>query len=177
MGLMTKRDRDPGVPEALPTTVAMVRERLGPEALDRLWLFPPIVRGRREWGLVAASCFVEENGERSERRRLFTAPYVAERTGRGLVIEPSLSEEGEAPPDRFPRVMEGVVRRTAQELGDPREIAVAGDAEVLAGLLDELGWVEPPAQAAGPLDAPTAPDTDRSPGRVGPDPGTEAVTP
>jgi len=31
--------------------------RLGPAAIDRLWIFPPLVRGRREWGLVAAGCF------------------------------------------------------------------------------------------------------------------------
>ena len=48
-------DAGPGVPEALPRTLAMVVARLGAERIDRLWIFPPLIRGRREWGLVAAS--------------------------------------------------------------------------------------------------------------------------
>src|SRR6185503_4397282 len=61
----------PGVPEALPRTLAMVVDRLGAERIDRLWIFPPLIRGRREWGLVAASAYADGG----ERRLLHTAPY------------------------------------------------------------------------------------------------------
>ena len=41
---------DPGVPGALGKTLAQLRDRVGIEALDRLWIFPPFRRGRREQG-------------------------------------------------------------------------------------------------------------------------------
>lgn len=124
------------MPEALPATLRMLAERLGPETLDRLWIFPPRVRGRKEWGLVAASRFHPEAGE---RRLLFTAPYTAERTGQGPVVDASLCEQGEAPPDRLPRVMDGVAKRSRDELGEPREVEIAGDPERFRRLLDEWG--------------------------------------
>jgi hypothetical protein len=130
-----RREPEIGVPEALPATVRMLGERPGVESLDRLWLFPPRVRGRKEWGLVAASRFhPDEEG----RRLLVTAPYTAERTGQGPVVRSSLSEEGTAPPDRFPRVMEGVVRRTGEDLGEPREVEIGGDPARFQELLEEL---------------------------------------
>lgn len=127
-------DPDPGVPEALPATLRLVRERLGVGAVDRVWLFPPLTRGRRESGLVAVAVTVPED----DRRRLYTARYVAERTGRTLTVEPELVEEGLAPTDRLPRVMDGVVRRSGMELGDPREVEIRGDVEVFQALLEEL---------------------------------------
>jgi hypothetical protein len=130
-----ERAEDPGVPEALPRTLAGVRERLGAGAVDRLWIFPPMRRGRRESGLVAVSVFGTA-GE--ERRRLLTVAYTAERTGRGLTIEPVFTQEGEAPPELLPRVMEGVVRRTREAQGDPREVAIGGDSASFAALMDEF---------------------------------------
>lgn len=130
-----KHEPGPGVPEALPRTLRMIGERLGPESLDRLWIFPPLVRGRRERGLVAASSFHAGDGE---RRVLFTAPYTAERTGKGLAIEFVLNEQGEAPPDRLPRIMDGVVLRSGDELGDPREVEIAGEPERFQELMAEF---------------------------------------
>jgi hypothetical protein len=136
-------DAGPGVPEALPRTLAMVVDRLGAEHIDRLWIFPPMIRGRREWGLVAASVF----GADGERRRLHTAPYTAERTGTGLQVAFDLHEQGEAPPDRLPRVMSGVVHRSPEELGEPREVVVEGNPEPIAELMAEFdpGLLEPSA--------------------------------
>lgn len=131
---MSSSDSGPGVPEALPRTLAMVLDRLGAERIDRLWIFPPLIRGRREWGLVAASVYTED----AERRRLHTAPYTAERTGQGLELSHGLHEQGEAPPDRLPRVMSGVVHRSPEELGEPREVVVEGSADVAAELMAEL---------------------------------------
>ena len=127
-------DTGPGVPEALPRTLHHIVERLGLDRVDRLWIFPPLMRGRREWGLVAASVYTED----LERRRLHSASYTAERTGQGLSVVHDLKEQGDAPPDRFPRVMEGVVRRAADELGEPREIVLEGKAEALEELMAEF---------------------------------------
>ena len=123
----------PGVPEALPRTIREVGRRLGPAAIDRLWIFPPMVRGRREWGLVAASCFDGNRG-----RRLITARYSAQRTGRGLYLDSRLLDEGVAPADRLPRVMEGVVKRGPRPLGSPRMVEVSGGTEAFDALMADF---------------------------------------
>ena len=131
---------DAGVPEAIPRTLQMMERRLGESEIDRLWVFPPLIVGRKERGLVAASCFTEDGA-----RRLYTAAYSAERTGTSLSVENGIAEEGQAPPDRLPRVMQGVVRRSEIDLGEPRMIEIAGDPDKLRALLDEfdVGLLEP----------------------------------
>jgi hypothetical protein len=127
---------DIGVPEALPSALGTMRERLGAAALDRLWVFPPMRRGRRERGLIAVSAF--QDGE--ERRSLVTVTYVAEHSGKeGVRVETSFTREGEAPADRFPTVMRGVVMRGGEERGEPREVEIGGSAERFDELLEELG--------------------------------------
>lgn len=125
----------PGVPEAIPRGLQHLLDRYGGDALDRIWIFPPLISGRKEWGLLVASVFIDEASE--DRRVLVSASYTAERTGKGLTLDRTLQEQGEAPPDRFPRVVDGVVRRAEKDLGEPREISVEGDAEVLFAVLEE----------------------------------------
>ena len=126
--------RGPGVPEAVQQTLLVLEARVGVPAMDRLWIFPPLIKGRQERGLIALSAFSEED----ERRRIITAAYNAERTGRGLTFEPVLMEEGTAPPDALDRIMNGVVRRTEVELGEPREAAIGGDSEAFETLRSEF---------------------------------------
>ncbi len=126
-------DDGPGVPEALPRTLREVGERLGTESIDRLWIFPPLIRGRREWGLVAAGCF-----EGSGARRLVTARYAAQRTGKGLYLDTQLVDQGVAPADRLPRVMEGVVKRGPAPLGSPRPAEVGGSADAFAAVIGDF---------------------------------------
>ncbi len=128
-----KDGRDPGVPEAIPRTLQMMVRHLGENEIDRLWVFPPLIVGRKERGLVAASCFAEDGA-----RRLYTAPYSAERTGTSLSVDNGIAEEGQAPPDRLPRVMQGVVRRSEIDLGEPRQVEIAGDPEKIRAYLDEF---------------------------------------
>jgi len=125
---------DPGVPEALTRVLLRLRDRLGVEAMDRLWIFPPSRRGRREQGLITVSTFLETD----ERRGLVTVSYSAEQTGKGVTVEPNFTEEGEAPPDRFPGVMQGVVQRVGDAQGDPREVAIEGSPEEYERLLEEF---------------------------------------
>lgn len=124
---------DPGVPEALPRTLIRLRDRLGVETIDRLWIFPPVRRGRRETGLVAVSTLRE--GE--ERRGVVTVAYSAEQSGTGVAFEPTFTLEGEATPDRFPGVMRGVVRRAGEDHGDAREIEIDGSAARFEELMQE----------------------------------------
>ena len=132
-GPATEADDGPGVPEALPRTLRELGIRLGPAAIDRLWIFPPLVRGRREWGLVVAGCF-----DGGGARRLVTARYAAERTGKGLYLDTQLLDEGLAPSDRLPRVMEGVVRRGPEPLGSPRVVELGGGADAFESLMADF---------------------------------------
>lgn len=131
------RSADPGVPEALPKTLAELGARVDPTTMDRLWIFPPLRRGRRERGLVAVSVYLE--GE--QRRSLLTASYNGERSGLDLTIDSSFTQEGDAPPELLPRIMEGVVRRAGEGLGEPTEVEIEGDPERFATLLGEYGDV------------------------------------
>ncbi len=129
----TGKPADPGVPEALPTTLGLVQQRIGAERVDKLWLFPPLVQGRRERGLVVASCF-----EDGDRRLVHTITYQAERTGKGLSVETEIFEEGVVPEDRIPRLIRGVVRRSATRMGDPRDVRIGGDPGELEKLVEEM---------------------------------------
>jgi hypothetical protein len=113
--------------------LALMAEHIGVGRMDRVWIFPPLVRGRREWGLVAVSCTTED----PEQRELLTGRYSAELTGQGVTFQPELASEGKAPPDRLPRIMDGVVRRSDLQLEIPREAEVGGDEERFAALLGE----------------------------------------
>ncbi|HSH75490.1 MAG TPA: hypothetical protein VLA09_07405, partial [Longimicrobiales bacterium] len=73
-----------------------------------------------------------------------TVSYTAEHTGRGgVTVEQAFTREGEAPADRFPAVMRGVVLRGGEGRGAPREVEIAGSAERLEELLDELSPARP----------------------------------
>lgn len=141
-----KKSQDSPVPEALGRLLSLLGNRVEVETMDRIWIFPPLVRGRKEWGLVAVSCRAEDPAVRS----LVTAKYAAELTGHGMRFEPEFFSEGEAPPERLPSVMDGVVRRSDLQLGVAREEVIAGDPEAFGRLLLEYGngshSVDPVAQ-------------------------------
>ena len=58
--VLVRDGENPGVPEAIPRTLQMMARRLGEREIDRLWVFPPLIDGRKERGLVAVSCFTED---------------------------------------------------------------------------------------------------------------------
>ena len=131
--------RDAGVPEALPRVLIRVRDHFGSELIDRLWLFPPVRRGRREQGLVAVSTFLEGQ----ERRAMVTVAYTAEHSGAGVSIETSFTQEGEAFPERFPAVMLGVVNRTRETPGEAREVEISGSGQKFEELMEDFdAWIE-----------------------------------
>lgn len=121
------------MPEALPRTLQTLSRSLGTGQIDCLWLFPPLVKGRKEWGLVSVSCFGEGGS-----RHVMTARYSAERTGKGLDLDTKLTDEGIAPPDRLPRVMTGVSMRSRLGLGEARVVEIGGKGSVFDALLAEF---------------------------------------
>jgi hypothetical protein len=130
--------------------------QVAPERIDHLWVFPPRLRGRTESGVLAAGCFLE-----GERRLLVTMAYQAEETGKGITFASSFHEEGEAPESRLSQVIEGVVRRSAEEGAPPRDVALQGDPARFQALVEELAsdsgtlrtFGEPAAVLAGGLGA------------------------
>ena len=131
--------RDPGGPEALPRVLIRVRDHFGSELIDRLWLFPPVRRARREQGLVAVSTFLEGQ----QRRAMVTVAYTAEHSGAGVSIETCFTQEGEAFPDRFPAVMLGVVNRTKETPGEAREVEISGSGQKFEELMEGFdAWIE-----------------------------------
>ena len=132
------------VPEALGRLLALLEKRVGAGAMDRVWIFRPLVRGRKEWGLVAVSCLTGDPSQRA----LVTGRYAAEMTGKGVLFQPEFISEGSAPPDRLPHVMDGVVRRSDLQLGVPREAEIGGDSQAYRDLLAEYGWRDRPADPA-----------------------------
>lgn len=139
---------DPGVPEALPRMLARLRDELGVQSLDRLWIFPPFRRGRREQGLIAVSTYQMDG----DRRGVVTVSYSAEQTGKGVIVEPLFAREGEAPPDRFPILMRGVVLRGGEERGEPREVEIEGSEESFGRLMEEFEtqWSGVSGESTGP---------------------------
>ena len=107
---------------------------MDPTRLDTLWLFPPLRSGRKETGVLAAGCLVAE----PDRRALVTLAYRSEETGAGVEFHTAIHEEGEAPRDRLPRIMAGVVRRVEGAGGDPRRFDLEGDPTRLEAVLAEL---------------------------------------
>lgn len=141
---------DPGVPEAMGRALEALLEAVGGRRIETLWLFPPLRKGRREHGLLCAGCALTaaEEGEespsdhpepRSDRLLLVTLAYRSEETGKAVEFQSRYAEEGEAPPDRLPVVIEGVVRRADAGSGEPRSVRIEGDPERIDALLEEFG--------------------------------------
>jgi hypothetical protein len=131
---------DSPAPEALSRLLTLLEARVGAGSVDRIWIFPPLVKGRKEWGLVAVSCLTGDPTQRA----LVTGRYAAELTGTGIDFEPEFVSEGTAPADRLPHVMDGVVRRSDLQLGIPREAEIGGDVDKFRGLLLEYGREDRP---------------------------------
>ena len=82
---------------------------------------------------MVASCF-----DQKETRRLITAQYSAERTGKGLFFESRLVDQGASPSDRIPAVMAGVARRGPEPLGPPGLIEIGGGAAAFDAVMAEF---------------------------------------
>jgi hypothetical protein len=133
-------DADPGVPEAEGRALAELLSRVPAERVDALWRFPPLRRGRRESGLLAAALLPDPEvpPEAPARHTLVTLAWRAEETGKGVTFEVAFEEEGAAPPELLPRVMTGVTRRMDEAAGEPRYLSVGGDPALLDALREEL---------------------------------------
>lgn len=151
-------DVQPGrVNPALAAALTAAAERIPPEQIDGVWLFPARQLGARESGLAVLSVFAEGDDTR-RTRTIHTLHYVLEPPAPKArpVRTDELEEQGTVPLDRVDRIIEGVLRRLdVPETPDVRE--TGGDADAWAALLAELGGTAggppdraPPAAAAVP---------------------------
>jgi hypothetical protein len=148
-------DGGPGVPEAEGRALLALLDAVGVDRVDRLWRFPVLRKGRREWGIWAAGVYTDD----PDRHLVTTLSWKAEETGKGVTFEPRFEAEGEAPPDRIPRVIAGVLRRMDEALAVSTLVEVAGDPDVLAELAAQLGTALPaPIHAEPEAPAPFDPE-------------------
>jgi hypothetical protein len=128
------------VDATLAAALGALAQRLPPERVDAVWLFPARQLGARESGLAVLSTFAE--GDEARRTRtIHTLHYVTEPRPKGPPArEDALAEVGTVPVDRVGRIIEGVLHRLdVPETPDVRE--TGGDARAWAALLAELAGV------------------------------------
>ena len=102
----------------LPATVPVAR-------IDRVWLFAPREVAGKESGLLVLS-LLPEGEEDGSQRRVVTIRYEAERTRGRLRRTDTVAEQGSAPAERIPRLIEGVLRRLRDEAAEPVTHAIGG---------------------------------------------------
>ncbi|HEX6039430.1 hypothetical protein [Longimicrobium sp.] len=124
----------------LAAALGAIAERLPPERVDAVWLFPPRLLGARESGLAVLSSFA--GGDEARRTRtIHTLHYVSDPQPKGPPIRTDeLAEVGTVPVDRIDRIIEGVLHRLdVPETPDVRE--TGGDGHAWTLLLTELAGV------------------------------------
>jgi len=123
----------------LGAALAAVADRIAPERVEEVWLFPPRRVGAKESGLAVLVVSAEEE-ETDARRTIWTVRYDAE-SGKGgkTSAAHALEEQGSVPPDRVARIVDGVARRLEAESDAPDVRELAGDPTAWRALLAELG--------------------------------------
>ncbi len=96
---------------SLPVLLESLAPRIDVTTIDELYVFPT----RRVQG-VESTVFVFSVHEPEERRRVITAHLRATRNKRGEpTVETKLDEHATTPPERIPRVIEGVLKRLSED--------------------------------------------------------------
>ncbi|UCG85117.1 MAG: hypothetical protein JSW71_14395 [Gemmatimonadota bacterium] len=113
-------EREPGLGPGWRRASQSLAEVVPPEEVDGIWLFPPVRREEREWGMAVVSRLSEEG-----RRRIYTASYMLVVRGRERGLgRVAVEEVGESPIAVVHEVIKGV-RERAGEAEPPVEISPA----------------------------------------------------
>ena len=158
--------QQPGpVNPALAAALGGIAERLPPERVDAVWLFPTRQLGARESGIAVLSSFPQDGGA-GKTRTIHTRHYLSDPQPRGPAVRTDeLAEQGTVPLDRIDRIIEGVLHRLdVPETPEVRE--TGGNVEAWNALLAELSGValDPANQESLLLvsGSPAAPDAPRT---------------
>ena len=132
----------------LGAALASVADRIPPDRVEQVWLFPPRRVAAKESGL--AVLVVTADDDAGAGRTIWTVRYEAE-TGKGGKVEAvhALEEQGAVPPDRVGRIVDGVARRLEAESDAPDVRELARDPVEWRALLAELGAPLPVDAANG----------------------------
>lgn len=100
----------PGLGPGWTRVAAAVSDCVSPHDIEGIWLFPPVRREEREWGVAVVSCNADD-----DRRRILTASYMfitrGREKGHGKV---SVDVVGESPATIVEDVIQGVQDRTGE---------------------------------------------------------------
>ena len=100
----------PGLGPGWSRVAETLVSRINPEDIEGIWLFPPVRREEREWGVAVIACCTDD-----ERQRIFTASYMivvrGREKGHGRV---AVEEVGESPATVLGDVIRGVGDRTGE---------------------------------------------------------------
>jgi len=130
----------------LGAALAGVMDRIAPERVEQVWIFPPRKIGAKESGLAVLVVTPAEGEEPGKpRRTIFTLRYEAMVEKGKPVRADLLEEQGTVPPDRVDRIIDGVLRRLDGQADAPDIRDTDGDAEAWRALLADLGADVPPA--------------------------------
>lgn len=100
-------DTEDPLPDApLFALLRTIESDLGPESIDRVWLFPPRRLETGETAVVVVGAYHEVD---PDRRRVFAAHYTA--PAEADEARMALDEYGTAPAERVGRLVEDVVER------------------------------------------------------------------
>lgn len=121
---------------ALPALLERIARRLPVDSIDELWIFPARRAANVESTVIVVSTFHDQ----PDRRRVSTAHFTATRDRKGAAtVHEKMDEHATAPAGAVARVVEGVLRRLADDLALPHAEALRGDANRWAALLETLG--------------------------------------
>jgi hypothetical protein len=112
----------PGIGPGWERLALKVADALPSADIDGVWVFPVLRQDQCEWGTAVLT---RVEGERGERRRIYTARYMLQVKGkeRGK-FEATVEEVGSGPVERLPELLLDVHRRTDDEV-PPVEVAPA----------------------------------------------------
>ncbi|MFL5384823.1 MAG: hypothetical protein ACJ8GN_20055 [Longimicrobiaceae bacterium] len=132
----------------LGAALASAADRIPPQQVEQVWLFPPRRVAAKESGLAVLVVAAEDDADAG--RTIWTVRYEAE-TGKGGKTSSThaLEEQGTVPPDRVGRIVDGVVRRLEAESDAPDVRELARDPGEWRALLVELGAPVPVDSANG----------------------------
>ena len=121
---------------SLPVLLESLAPRIDVTTIDELYVFPT----RRLQG-VESTVFVFSVHEPEERRRVITAHLRATRNKRGEpTVETKLDEHATTPPERIPRVIEGVLKRLSEDFAatPPSHCRIDRSPERWQALIEQL---------------------------------------
>jgi hypothetical protein len=127
------------VSEALQLLLRELTSRFPPEVVDRIWVFAPREIAGRESGLVVLSLTEAAAVSTDDRRQLVTWRYEAARERGKLRRVDTIAEQGWAPRDRIPRLIEGVLARLGETAETPLMEEVRSDPRRWSEFLRSMG--------------------------------------